>query len=316
MEKIALITGITGQDGSYLARHLLEQGYRVHGTSRGNEKSPWRHEYLGITDRVTFHSVTLTDRSAVANLITTIQPTEIYHLAAQSSVAESRTSPFETFYTNSLSTLTLLETIRTLNPSIKFFFASSSEIFDQTSVQPLTLASPRLPTSPYGLSKLAGHLLTENYRTEYGLFAVNGVLFPHESPLRQSYSFVKSVVRQAVACTRGEQANVTLEYIDTERDFGDASTYTEIMWESLQADSARDYIIATGKPTSLRAIAEYIVLKLDLSKMILKTKEAPEIPVPKVIYGTSANALVQHQDIYVTIDAMIEFELEHHSVTS
>ena len=320
MEKIAFITGITGQDGSYLAALLLKKGYRVHGTSRRSGTEPSRHQELGIAGRTTLHPTDITDKDAVASLFATIQPTEVYHLAAQSSVAESWQTPYDTFYTNTLSTLNLLEVIRTTAPQIKFFNASSGEIFDQSSPQPLTLTTPRLPTSPYGIAKLASHTLVEQYRVRYGLFVVNGVLFPHESRLRQPYSFIKSAIRQTVSCARHEQEHVTLGYIDTKRDFGDAENFVDIIWRSLQVDTADDYIIATGTATSLREITEYIMTKLAVPQERLQTATVVDQTLPITVFGNSHDTttklgLPAYKNIYVTIDDMIEFELAHHTET-
>jgi GDPmannose 4,6-dehydratase len=320
MEKIAFITGITGQDGSYLAALLLTHGYEVHGTSRRSDGVSVGHRELGIVDKVTLHPVDITDRDALTTCITSIQPTEIYHLAAQSSVAESWQTPYNTFCTNSLSTFILLEIIRTTAPLTKFFNASSCEIFDQAAPQPFSLTSPRLPSTPYGISKLAGHTLTEQYRTHYGLFAVNGVLFPHESPLRQPYSFIKSVIRQTVACTQQEQEKIVLGYIDTKRDFGNASDYADIMWRALQSEVATDYIIATGTATSLRTITEYVMAKLGVPLENLQTATTPDKALSASIFGDNRDTLEKLNvttltDIYTTIDAMIEFELAHHTAT-
>lgn len=318
MEKIALITGITGQDGSYLAKLLLTKGYLVHGTSRTPKAKNWRHHELSISKQLTINECDLTDRDAVITLITTIQPTEIYHLAAQSSVSESFTVPYETFCQNTLSTLTLLEVVRAIDINIKIFNASSSEIFDQFAPQPLSLTSPRLPASPYGISKLAGHMLVEQYRTTFRLFAVNGILFPHESPLRQPNSFIKTVIRKAIACTQNEQGNIALGYIDTERDFGYAASYVEMMWRSLQAQTATDYIIATGQTTSLRTIVEYIAKKLNLPQTTITSSPIQQSTLPTSIYGDITDTTAKLGEfpitnLYATIDAMIEFEMRYHA---
>jgi GDPmannose 4,6-dehydratase len=305
MEKIALITGITGQDGSYLALRLLNLGYQVHGVCRTNAEPSWRHEILGITNRVVLHTASLTDRTAIETVIATCTPTEIYHLAAQSSVTESRTSPFDTFYTNSISTLVLLESVRTTHPAIKFFFASSSEIFDQTAPQPLTLHSPRLPTSPYGLSKLAGQLLVEQYRQNYGLFVVSGILFPHESPLRQPQSFIKQLIHHAK-----EKQPFTIATMDTKRDFGDAREYVIAMHHTLQQPEARDYLIATGQPILMETIINYIYTALGTPHDLVTLSPQSDTPYPPCVYGDIADTVTQlnwkpQHDIFTVIDDMI-----------
>ena len=307
-KKIALITGIGGQDGSYLALHLLGLGYQVHGTSRNSNEPAWRHQYLGITSRVTLHTVALTDREAVATLLSTVTPTEIYHLAAESSVARSLASPFETFYTNSLSTLTLLESVRTVRPTAKLFFASSSEIFDQSVAEPLTLASPRLPASPYGLSKLATQLLVAQYRKNYGLFLVSGVLFPHESPLRQPQSFIKQLIQHAKA-----KQPFTITTLDTERDYGDAREYVVAMHQALQETEARDYIIATGIKTNMATIVDYIYTALSAPRDLISLSSNSTINYPPCVYGDITETTQQlHwkpvQTILNVIDDMITFE--------
>ena len=313
IKNIALITGITGQDGSYLAAFLLDKKYEVHGITRNLTETHWRHDYLGITDALMLHAANLEDEMAIRTLLADIQPTEIYHLAAESSVAASLADPYPTLRFNIQSTLALLNATRAINSNIRFFNASSAEIFDANVTQPLTLESPFKPNTPYGISKLTGHTLVQKYRHHSNLFAVNGILFPHESPLRLETSFFKSVIRNAVACKRGTKHAITLGYIDTERDFGDATQYVKVMWKSLQVIRADDYIIATGIPTSLRVLVMYIMDKLELPASLLETTRDANRPLPKTIYGDPTETCQKLDwtytgDVFATIDAMIAFE--------
>ena len=310
MQKIALITGITGQDGSYLAALLLAQGYSVHGTSRTLGTPPWRHEVLGIHGAITLHSVDLTNYNTVAALLHSVKPTELYHLAAASSVAESIQDPYATFTANYSTTLTLLEAIRKGDMSIRFFHASSSEIFDQSATQPLSLTSPKAPRSPYGLSKLAAHTLVELYRTQYAVFAVNGVLFPHESPLRQPYSLIKKVIHHAHT-----REPLTIASMDTERDFGDAAEYATAIWLTLQQENPTDYLIASGQRYRLRDIIAYIYDSLDASTDLIHTQEHPTISYPSQIYGDISVTTAQlgwkpERTVFAVIDDMIAFALQ------
>lgn len=314
MKKTALITGISGQDGSYLAAFLLNKGYIVHGITREKSNPIPSHKYLGITDRIRLHQVNLIDITAVKSTVKEIAPTEIYHLAAQSSVNASLVNPGKTIEFNVNSTANLLETIRTDPSPIKFFYASSSEIFDPHATLPLTINSSIKPTNPYGMSKAQSHFLVQNYRKEYSLYLVNGILFPHESPLRAPHSFIKTTIRQAVAISQGSTTPIRLGQIENKRDFGDARDYAVAMWWCLQQSAARDYIIATGKATSIKQITEYILTSLNVPLNVYFSDPAlwrePNMPI---IYGDNSDILPyskwsQGYDLYTTIDDMIRFE--------
>lgn len=313
MDKIALITGITGQDGSYLADLLLKKGYQVHGTSRKaiGEVPQWRHSELGIQNNITIHTCTLLDPLNVTNLILSIKPTEIYHLAAESSVQTSWDTPAETLNANIFSTITLLEAIRNNAPSVKLFYASSSEIFDQYAPLPFSLATPTSPSSPYGVSKLAAHIFIKNYREKFGIFAVNGVLFPHESPLRQARSFIKQLIHHACS-----QTPYQIDSIKTERDFGDAREFVHAMWLSLQQYYARDYIIATGKTTSTESVIKFIFETLEAPPELALVKNTSNTTYPTSLYGDVTETITllnwrPKQSFFTVIEDMIEFELRH-----
>ncbi len=310
MEKTALITGITGQDGSYLAAHLIALGYHVHGTSRNSASAPPRHSALGIEHKITLHTTDITNLDDVTDLIRSITPTVIYHLAAQSSVTESFTDPFDTFYSNYVSTLTLLEAVHCTDNTIRFFHASSCEIFTPSAPQPLTLTSPKQPTSPYGLSKLSAHLLVEYYREKFGLFAVNGILFPHESPLRQSQSFITQLIHHAYT---KQPFSITTK--DIERDFGDAAEYVVAIRRSLEQTVARDYIIASGQAYNMADIITYIYNSLHAPTSLITINANPSHNYAACIYGDSTHTQTQLdwkpiRTIYNVIDDMIAARLQ------
>lgn len=259
--KTALITGITGQDGSYLSHLLLREGYRVYGTTHRDDPDRSRLVQLGVDQKITLITGDLTDSKHVCELLEDIQPHEVYHLAAQSLVSTSLNDPHETLHCNIDSILNICVAIQQINQSIRLFNASSSEIFSPTTTMPLKPDSPIGPTNPYGISKAAGHLLVKFYRLQHGLFAVNGILFPHESPLRQPASFVKSTISQALEIAARGAGEIRLGQVENLRDYGDARRFVEAMWRSLQIESARDYIISSATPCSIRDIASYILKK-------------------------------------------------------
>lgn len=312
MNKTALITGISGQDGSYLAALLLKAGYTVCGTLR-SPSALWRHEYLGIKDRIALHQIDLTDYTKVTSLLTFVQPHEIYHLAAQSSVTESKKDPNPTLHFNVISTLALLEATRKVCPSAKFFHASSSEVFGQTSGEPVTREHRIAPVNPYGTSKASAHLMVKSYRDDSKLFTVNGILFPHESPLRYHGSLIKSVIRQALAIKNGDGSTITLGQIENKRDFGSAEDYARAIWHTLQVDVATDHIIGTGVARSIKDIVYYIADQVGtLRTKIVTSPELSKEPITDIYADTTTTTRelgwTANTSIYATIDAMIEFE--------
>jgi len=313
MQKKALITGIAGQDGSYLAKLLLCKGYRVHGITRKDTNSLEHHKHLGIDGACHLHHTDVTNLIAISSLVNELQPEEIYHLAAQSSVAESFKSPYPTIYFNTISTLTLLEAIRTGNAEIKFFHASSSEIYGNNPSQPLAITSPINPTTPYGVSKASAHLMVKNYRKDNNLYAINGVLFPHESPLRHAGSFTKSLIRQALAIKNGRSHPIILGQIENKRDFGNAQEYVLAMWLALQAEMANDYVIGTGVATSIKSIAEYVCAAVGIPYTVITTDSRSHTEPITTIIANPTEASKQldwsaSDTIYATIDSMILFE--------
>jgi len=255
--RTALITGITGQDGGYLARFLLDRGYAVHGLfARRTADTLWRLRYLGIEARVGLIDGDLTDIASILRAIDKAQPGEIYNLAAQSFVATSWRQPLLTGNVTALGVANVLEAIRIANPAIRFFQASSSEMFGKVQHPAQDETTPFYPRSPYAVAKLYGHWLTVNYRESFGFHASTGIAFNHESPLR-GLEFVTRKVTDAVARIRhGKQKELKLGNIDVRRDWGYAADYVEAMWLMLQQPEPDDYVIATGRNASVRDMCD------------------------------------------------------------
>lgn len=250
--KKALITGISGQDGAYLAKLLLAKGYEVCGTSRDAQMSSFRNlEILGIKEHVQLESVALNDFRSVLQVLFKILPDEIYNLAGQSSVALSFQQPMETQESVYLGTLNLLEAIRFSGKPVKLYNASSSECFGEAGGAAATEETPFRPRSPYAVAKAAAFWQVANYREAYGLFACSGILFNHESPLRPERFVTKKIVRAAVQIAGGKQKRLVLGNTSIQRDWGWAPEYVEAMYAMLQRDRPEDFVIATGKSRSL-----------------------------------------------------------------
>jgi GDPmannose 4,6-dehydratase len=256
--KKALILGVSGQDGAYLARLLLEKGYAVSGTSRDAQMASFRNlAILGVRDRVEVYSVTLTDFRSVLTVLTKVAPDEIYHLAGQSSVGLSFDQPVETFHSISLGTLNLLEAVRFLGAPVKLYNASSSDCFGDTRGEPATEETPFAPRSPYAMAKAAAHFEVANYREAYNLFACNGILFNHESPLRPPRFVTRKIVSAACRIAAGSGERLRLGNIEVARDWGYAPQYVDAMWRMLQQDEPEDYVIATGETITLREFTSH-----------------------------------------------------------
>lgn len=262
--KTAIITGISGQDGAFLASKLLAQGYKVIGFVRNLGTALKGLDYLKIRDKVVIEACDVLDISQVIKLLDQHKPQEIYNLAAQSSVSLSFRQPIGTFHFNTISVFNLLEAIKLVDRSIKFYQASSSEMYGKVNKLPITEESILHPVSPYAISKAAAHWSCVNYRESYGLFVCCGILFNHESFLRNSNFFVKKVIRDSIRITRGELDNLLVGNVDISRDFGYAPLYVEGMYLMMQADRAEDYILCSGRSVKLRYIIEYIFQKLSI----------------------------------------------------
>jgi GDPmannose 4,6-dehydratase len=257
MPKVALITGIRGQDGAYLAKLLLEKGYEVYGADRrSGEGGFWRLKELGIDKDVKIVYMDLLEFTNILRTIEKIKPDEIYNLAAQSFVAASFEQPILTSDINSLGTLRLLEVIRTVKPDTKFYQASTSEMFGKVKTLPLNEESYFYPRSPYAVSKLFAHWITVNYREAYNIFACSGILFNHESPLRGT-EFITRKVSLAVARIKyGKQDKLVVGNLDAKRDWGYAPEYVYGMYLMLQNDKPEDFVLATGESHSVREFIE------------------------------------------------------------
>ena len=255
----AVVTGITGQDGAYLAQSLLAKGYRVHGTfRRGSSVNFWRIEELGIAghERLRLVEFDLLDTGSGIRLLEMAQPAEVYNLAAQSFVAVSFDQPINTGLTTGLGAVNLLEAIRIVDSKIRFYQASSSEMFGRVQAMPQDEGTPFYPRSPYGAAKLYAHWMTVNYRESFGIFASSGILFNHESPLR-GREFVTRKVTDAVArIVRGQQDVLQLGNLDAQRDWGFAREYVDGMWRMLQHAEPDTFVLATGKMESVRRFVE------------------------------------------------------------
>ena len=253
----ALICGVGGQDGAYLANSLLEKDYEVIGTSRDAMAVSFGNlTRLGIQERVRTVSMALNDFRSVLSVIKRVNPDEIYNLAGQSSVGLSFEQPVETMESIAMGTLNLLEAIRFVESPIRFYSAGSSECFGNTDNTPATEETPFRPRSPYAVAKSSAHGLVANYREAYGLFACTGILFNHESPLRPERFVTQKIVRTAARIAKGSDEKLSLGNLDVHRDWGWAPEYVTAMWLMLQRKVAEDFVIATGRTVSLRYFVE------------------------------------------------------------
>jgi GDPmannose 4,6-dehydratase len=255
MARSALITGITGQDGSYLAELLLERGYEVHGMVRRSSVERFdRIEHL--RGRITLHQGDLLDQRSLVDALRASRPDEIYNLAAMSFVAVSWVQPTLTAEFSGVGVTRILEAVREVCPEARFYQASSSEMFGKVREVPQTELTPFYPRSPYGVAKVYGHFITVNYRESYGLHATSGILFNHESPRRGLEFVTRKITWHAAAIKRGLVERLALGNLDAERDWGYAKDYVEAMWLMLQRDEPEDYVIATGIAHSVRDCVE------------------------------------------------------------
>ncbi|MFC1940391.1 GDP-mannose 4,6-dehydratase [Chloroflexota bacterium] len=271
MAKTALITGITGQDGAYLAKFLIEKNYRVFGTYRRlSTPNFWRLQYLDIFDKVEFVPADLIDAASLTEAIKLSEPDEVYHLAAQSFVGASFEQPLGAGEITGLGVTRILEVIRELNPKIKFYQASTSELYGGGVLEAQTEDTPFQPASPYAAAKLYGYWVTRIYRDGYGIFTCNGILFNHESPLR-GLEFVTRKISNGVAkIVVGLEKELILGNLEAKRDWGYAPEYVESMWLMLQQDNPGDYVISTNEAHSIKEFAEkaFRTVGLDWQKYV------------------------------------------------
>ena len=257
MSKKALITGIRGQDGAYLAEFLLKKGYEVWGADRrSGDFSNWRLKELGIDKDIKFIYMDLLEFTNIFRVIEKVQPDEVYNLAAQSFVGASFEQPILTSEIDAIGVLRILEAIRTVNPKIRFYQASTSEMFGKVREIPQTENTPFYPRSPYGVAKVYGHWITVNYREAFNIFACSGILFNHESELRGVEFVTRKITYSLARIKYGIQDKLILGNLDAKRDWGYAKEYVEAMWLMLQQKEADDYVVATGETHTVREFVE------------------------------------------------------------
>jgi len=294
--KKALITGITGQDGSYLSELLLKKGYEVHGIVRHvalehPQARMWRIRHL--LDRIHIHSASMESYASLFNIISEIKPDECYHLAAQSYVSYSFEDEFSTINTNLNGTHYVLSAMKRQAPDCRFYFAASSEMFGKVKESPQDEETPFHPRSPYGISKMAGFELTRNYREGYGMFALSGILFNHESPRRGGEFVTRKVSSSAAKIKLGIENEIRLGNLDAKRDWGHARDYVKAMWLMLQQDEPEDFVIATGVSHSVEELLEAAFQHVDLDyKDYLSIDETLYRPAEvKILQGDASKAL-------------------------
>ena len=272
MSKVALIFGISGQDGAYLAKLLLSKGYEVHGTSRDAEIESFTSlKRLDIKHKITFHSVALNDFRSTLKVLEEVVPEEIYNLAGQSSVSLSFEQPLETLESIANATINILEAIRFINRNCKFYNAGSSECFGDTGGKPANEETPFRPKSPYGIAKASAYWQVSNYRESYGLFACSGIMFNHESVLRPSRFVTRKICQSAANIALGKEKILKLGDLSIKRDWGWAPEYVEAMWQMLQNNEAEDFVIATGRIYGLKDFVKeaFASLNLDWEKYVI-----------------------------------------------
>jgi GDPmannose 4,6-dehydratase len=292
VEKKAIITGITGQDGAYLAKHLIEKGYLVIGLTRSYTSTNLKGlEYLNIVDSVLIEECDLLDISQIFSILKKHKPTEIYNLSAQSSVSNSFKQPIGTVNYNIISVLNLLEGIMFIDRNIRLYQASSSEMYGKVDKLPISESTVLHPLSPYAISKASAHWLCINYRESYGLFVSCGILFNHESYLRSERFFIKKVIREAIKIKFGEQELLKVGNLNIRRDFGYAPKYAEAMYLMMQHTVASDFIICSGVSISLLDVVNYIFdyLKIEKAKIVVD-KDLFRPTEIEDIYGDNSKA--------------------------
>ena len=265
MMKTALCTGITGQDGAYLAKLLLEKGYQVYGGFRRiSTPNFWRLDEMGIKDKIKLIELDITDQGNISRVLREVSPDEVYNLAAQSYVGASFEQPITTAEITALGALNLLEAIRIVNPKIKFFQASTSELFGKVQESPQSEKTPFYPRSPYGISKLFAHWTTINYRESYDIFGCCGILSNHESPLRGKEFVTRKITDSVAKVYLGKQEIIELGNLNAERDWGFAKEYVEGIYLMMQMDVPDNYVLATGRKQSVRDFVNCAFKAIDI----------------------------------------------------
>ncbi len=292
INKTVIITGISGQDGAYLSALLLGKGYTIVGLVRrdGNIRLAGL-EYLGIRDKVIIEECNLLDISGIIKLLRQYKPVEVYNLAAQSSVSASFREPIDTFHFNTISVFNLLEAIKRVDATIKFYQASSSEMYGRVNNLPITEDSVLHPVSPYAISKASAHWTCINYRESYKLFVCCGILFNHESYLRGDNFFVKKIITDSIKIKEKKLDRLNVGNVDISRDFGYAPLYVEGMYLMMQAEKPADYILCSGRPIKLKSIIEHVFSRLGIdNKYYCVSKELYRPSEIDEIFGDSSKA--------------------------
>ena len=291
-KKTAIITGITGQDGAYLAAYLLQKGYLVVGLTRSyTSVGLSKLAKLGIENQVEIEECDLMDYSSIIRILQKFSPDEFYNLAAQSSVAASFNQPIGTIHFNAISVLNILEAIRSSNASIRFYQASSSEMFGRVTDLPIREESVLNPVSPYAISKATAHWIVRNYRDAYGIFACSGILFNHESSLRDDTFFVKKVIVAALKIKSGKMDMLKVGNVMIRRDFGSSKEYVKVMHAMLQHDHPDDYIVSSGKSVLLKDIIDFVFNYIEVPTDKYMVDESLFRPSEiKDLYGDSSKA--------------------------
>jgi GDPmannose 4,6-dehydratase len=289
----ALITGVTGQDGAYLARLLLEKGYKVVGGVRRNgHDSLGRLDYLGVAEEVETVPLELLEHTNLLDIVERIQPDEIYNLAAQSYVGVSFQQPLFTAEVTGLGALRLLEAVQQVNRKIKFYQASSSEMFGKVKSTPQNEDTPFHPRSPYAVAKAFAHWSAVNYREAYGMFVCCGILFNHESPLRGTEFVTRKITHSLARIKKGKQNTLHLGNLEAQRDWGYAPEYVQAMWAMLQQEQPDDYVVATGEAHSVREFAQeaFAALGLDWQDYVIVDEELRRPADVELLVGDSSKA--------------------------
>ena len=295
-KKIALVTGITGQDGAYLSKLLLNHDYKVYGAyRRSSSLNPWRLDELGILDPIDLVPFELLEKSNIERIIKKIKPDEIYNFAAQSYVAMSFEDPIYTAETDAIGTLRILESIRMINKRIKFYQASSSEMFGKMNETALNEKSKFYPRSPYAASKAFSHYITINYREAYGIFACSGMLFNHESPLRGTEFVTRKITSTLAEIKAGRKKVLELGNYYAKRDWGYAADFVEGVWKMMQARNPDDYVLATGEQHSVKEFTNYAAKLFGFNLIWKKDKMNDEYAVDK---NTKKIIIKKNKDYY------------------
>lgn len=314
--RTAIISGITGQDGAYLTKLLLKKNYRIVGLTRSYANFNLNNlKYLDIAGNVQIEECDLLDFSSILKILSKYKPGEFYNLGAQSSVGLSFEQPIGTIHYNAISVLNVLESIRILKLDTKFYQASSSEMYGSVKSLPINSQTPLHPLSPYAISKATGYWTCINYRESYNLFAVNGILFNHESYLRSPNFFVKKILRGAIDIKQGRIDFLPVGNIDIKRDFGYAPDYVEAMYLSLQQDKPDDYFICSGTSIFLREIVEYVFDRLSINKNNIVIDPKFYRPVEILdLFGDNQKAQIQlkwnyNKTFFEVLDLLLKEEL-------